>query len=343
MKTKGQVTMFLLVGIVLVIVVGVLFTLTKEKTTTETKKQQEQAQESLVVAPTAKAYVEGCLSNEAKNAVFFSGFQGGYIWIPPSIPTIPTIYANASYWFYQGNDISPSQELIAQQIADYIDQFALSCILALDDNLPGYNITRSGTLQSTVKIREEDVVIEAQLPLTITTTGNEQQMDAFSVIVPVPLGKVLGVADAIVDLFAADPTMIDFTGIASQPLDVALYHFDTYEKVITIREDTTQLNGYPLQFSFGIQMQPVPGNRAPVITVEPYLEAPLGLIILNITVLDPDNDPLTYSIIHDQATISPEGIMSFTPPEPGLFTPLITVTDPLNASDFIMLLINVTG
>ncbi|MBI2549111.1 hypothetical protein HYW21_07215 [Candidatus Woesearchaeota archaeon] len=343
MSTKGQITLFLIVGIVLVIVVGTLFTLTKGKTTTETKKQQEQAQESLVVAPTAQVYVESCLSNEAKNALFFSGFQGGYIWIPPSIPTLATFYANTSYWFYQGNDISPSTTLIAQQIADYVDQFALSCILALEDNLPGYNITNYGTLQSTVQIREEDVLVQTQFPLTIATPGNEQQIDAFNVLVPVPLGKVLTVGHAVVDLFAADPTMIDLSGIAAQPVDVAVYHLDTYEKVVTIREDTTQLNGYPLQFSFAVQMQPGLGNRAPIITIEPYHEAPLGLILLNITAVDPDHDPLTYAILDDQATINAEGMVSFTPTESGLYTPIVTVTDPLNASDFIMLMINVTG
>jgi len=225
MKKRGQVTVFVIVGI-LVILAFLLFFYLIEKTTIFTPDvviPQE-------VAP-VKRYVESCVQDIGEKTVIKLGMQSGYVEIPEEIAMNPGAYISVGgpiklpYWYLNGIDTSPTLANMQSQISDYVSKNLKSCLRNFSD-FDEFIIEEKGEIKTKTVIAEEEVVITIDYPLVIKNKMGDKitTLSKYAASVPVRLKKIYRLAKEImksenkdmflekttIDLMALDPE-ISFT------------------------------------------------------------------------------------------------------------------------------------
>ena len=142
-KKRGQVTTFIVLGIIIVAsLIGGYFA--KDYIT---KSSWERSYEKSLVVPkqaeTVKNYVDSCISEIAIKSVDLSGQQGGYVVIPEDQFKDPldrfsnslTIFSGfrTPYWYYKANNNvevfqKPSLNEIEEELSSYMDSSLRECL-----------------------------------------------------------------------------------------------------------------------------------------------------------------------------------------------------------------------
>ncbi len=79
-KTKSQITLLMIVGLVLFIVVGLLFYLSKLTIKKPSQQNVKETQETAIEIQPIKEFITQCLDKTAKDSLYLLGKQGGYIY-----------------------------------------------------------------------------------------------------------------------------------------------------------------------------------------------------------------------------------------------------------------------
>ncbi|MBC8494594.1 hypothetical protein H8D36_00390 [archaeon] len=131
---RGQITLFALLGIVLIIVVALIFLIMNQSRTSPGLDAQQTG---------ASFFVKSCVSNLLTEGNLIISNQGGYIY-PPQ-PTTELFIYNIPY-FDDGVVLAAT---IEENLASYIDENMDSCIQSSDFeglNLEGLSVTTSSVM-----------------------------------------------------------------------------------------------------------------------------------------------------------------------------------------------------
>jgi hypothetical protein len=204
---SAQVTVFIIIGIILLLTVGVIVYFQYAYKKVPTFELSEEP---------VTAYIQQCLVDITEEGVLLAGQNGGYIFqeelsdeqkeflelLPFNSDTL--LLANGKqqlrYWYYQMNDgidrvAIPELEKQAEddgsiqdQLERYVEQQLPVCL----DNFEalektGKVITETGELSVSVLIADQAVEVTASLPLEIDEAGTTTTQDSFSATVPVGL------------------------------------------------------------------------------------------------------------------------------------------------------------
>ncbi len=227
MKKRGQITVFVIVGI-LVILGFLLFFYLRERTTIFTPEVVVPQE----IAP-IKRYVESCMQDIGEKAVIMLGMQSGYVEIPEEIAMNPQAYINVGgpiklpYWYLNGIDISPTLANMQSQISDYVSKNLKDCLKNFSD-FDEFIIEEKGEIRTKTVIAEEDVIITTDYLLVIKNRKGDKitEWSLYTTSVPVRLKKIYRLAKGImnaenkdmflekttIDLMALDPE-IPFTDL----------------------------------------------------------------------------------------------------------------------------------
>jgi len=221
MKKRGQITVFVIVGI-LVILGFLLFFYLREKTTffsPEIVVPQE-------IAP-IKRYVESCMQDIGEKAVIRLGMQSGYVEIPEEIAMNPQAYINVGgpvklpYWYLNGVDTSPTLANMQSQISDYVSKNLKSCLKNFSD-FDEFIIEEKGEVSIKTVIAEEEVIITADYLLVIKNRKGDKitEWSLYTTSVPVRLKKIYRLAKGIMEAenkgMFLEKTTIDLMALDSE-------------------------------------------------------------------------------------------------------------------------------
>ena len=185
MKKKGQVTTFIIIGAIILLIVGGTFVVRNYVLKSVIERELEKAEAVPLQIKPVKAQLESCLNQITMEGVKQLEAQGGYIDIPvdpvPATPVNP--FSNklqvvpgleVPYWFYEtSNGVQktqvPSKEEMQNQLASYINNNFLTCVTNLTSyTSSGYEFTEEKQPISKVLIQSDSVVVEVDYPLSIT-------------------------------------------------------------------------------------------------------------------------------------------------------------------------------
>lgn len=155
----GQVTVFIITGIILlaVFISLILIFSEKQKGPTIPKNPGIEA---------VKNQVEQCLLQTTKEAIFWNSKNGGYF----ALPELSThfIYQNGPYYVYHNQCLVLKKEDFERELEKYLDKFLIFCLNFKSFEKQGYNITIIGSSVKTyIKINQKSVVSTATIPLKI--------------------------------------------------------------------------------------------------------------------------------------------------------------------------------
>ncbi len=198
MHKKGQLTLFAIIGIVLLLTAGIVIYFT-------TKKISAPLEE--IIAPEdvkpVHGYVSACLYDVGREAVTLLGQQGGYIYIQAEIEKTPTSYIpldsfnmfKIPYWYYEGEDRVPTLAQMQGEASRYVKENIRRCTGDFSGFAKIYTVAEKGGILPETLFAEEEVIIRLKWPLDVATAEKTTSLKEYAARLPVRLKQMWELAN----------------------------------------------------------------------------------------------------------------------------------------------------
>ncbi len=200
MNKQGQLTIFIILGIVLLISVGLVMYLT-------TKKVVKPIEEEVIVPEDVRPvyeFVQGCAKDISHQGIGLLGLQGGFIDLPGIIERTPTAYISIDtmnefkvpLWYYEGEDRTPSIGFMEREIARYVNERLKECVGDFQPFKDRFAVVEEGNVMTRTIIADDQVLVRIAWPLALTAQERTTRIKDFVVHMPVRLKQMWALANA---------------------------------------------------------------------------------------------------------------------------------------------------
>lgn len=191
MKKRGQITVFIVIGIVILFAVGfVLYAATiQEKLRQFTTKETEIEQ-----------FIGSCINDVSKEAIQRIGVTGGYLDVPQEIQINPRSYLSFApntepkipLWYYRGEQRIPSRKSIEQQISRYVSSNINTCINDFAAFKDRFTVRSIGNITTETTIADTSVFVKVTYPVEAQekSTGILSRTQPVGRSIDVKLGRI---------------------------------------------------------------------------------------------------------------------------------------------------------
>jgi len=212
MQKRGQVTVFIIAGVVIlaaaVILLLVRSTLVKEELAREPT-------ESVLLGAPVKQYVESCLKQTAEDALVYIGQHGGYY----ELPEVFDPKFSLPYYFYEGDSTFLSRDDVEKEVSAYIDNMLFFCTRNFVPFREQGVTIQAEEVSATTTLFDEKATIDVLYPLTITRGDVSTALSRFSVEVPVRTGTIHDVTGEFLTFQEENPDVICISCLVGLALD----------------------------------------------------------------------------------------------------------------------------
>ena len=139
MNKKGQVTVFIILGILIVATIGTFLILKSSSTTEVVEEKQEVVISGTQLSGGVQIFIEQCMKKTAQKAVTFIGERGGYYNLPEQSDNQILL----PFYIYKNDKFILSEEELKQQLGLYMEKelpFCLRNFVVFKEH--GYEIKR---------------------------------------------------------------------------------------------------------------------------------------------------------------------------------------------------------
>ncbi len=189
MTKKGQVTVFIMVGIVMVLVLGITIFL-MQKVTKERLQAEAEQPLALREEPLQQA-VDDCVQDSLERAVFFISRQGGYYQTPP--PYFEFAVFKVPYYFDQQVLSVPTKVEVEKNLAEFIRHDFAVCEEEI--NRFPQKITIAGEPTMQVSLFPSTIRATVTIPLRLHIGESIVTVDQFQAKISSELSTILEVRD----------------------------------------------------------------------------------------------------------------------------------------------------
>lgn len=198
MLKRGQVTIFIVVGILIIFLTASIF-LVKTFLVGEELKEVDPTP---LLSDSVKNYIESCIEKTGRNALIFVAQQGGYYELPElSEFGLP-------YYLYKNKNYAVSKDKLEQELSKYVDGMLFFCI---QNFIPlkkaGLDIEQKEIITAT-KVFDKKVVFDVIFPITIKQNSLAKSLAYFSQTIPSKLGAIHNMSLEFTNLDEKNPDSI---------------------------------------------------------------------------------------------------------------------------------------
>jgi hypothetical protein len=326
---RGQITIFLIVGIVILALFATMFyfiSVSQKKTLL----LEETTPLSSQFRPQISLYVESCLRETAIPAIYLVGRQGGRIY-PNEDEVLITEDEVISFRYLDGAQVSNKDD-IANDLNQYIEENLIDCTGTFDVfESQGVKIQQGSPKASTI-IKPDSIGLTLRYPLEVISSGDIFEMSSFTTDVPIRLGSILDTEQEIINDHAEQPFLFNFAKYASTDKVVVSFPFDSETSIFSIYDPESVVEGLPYYYWFAI--------KDTISNLPPELDHIQNIVLtegtpftLTVDATDPEEDALIFSSNSDVFPISEDGVFDLIPTRKGAFMVVVSVEDTKGNSD----------
>lgn len=209
---RGQVTIFIIIAVILIALVGMFFAVRQSIVTTKIP---------IAIEPVYNSFL-GCVEESVLSGVDVLESQGGYIDLPlfepgsnymPFSSQLDFLGTAIPYWYYvSGNNIPkeqvPSKVLMQDELANFIESKIYDCDLSRFYE-QGYLISQ-GTPKAEVDIQDNNIIVKISMKLSIEISGETYLVNRHDVSVNSHLGKLYDSAKNVYDQEQSEMFLEDY-------------------------------------------------------------------------------------------------------------------------------------
>jgi hypothetical protein len=240
-KKRGQLTLFIILGIVIIFAISLIFILTKSN-----------LQDSLFTSSSSKAQVsliendlKDCFEQRVLSAIWSAGLNVGYVESPRGDfkeTSLGIIY----YGLKDQKDQILSKEEIEKEIKAYIDSSIPFC-LNIDDELE----PKFEELDSLVSIKQDFVEVKLEIPFYLEELNSKTKSNQrYKTTVPIRLGKIVDLSHEIVKKQKESGDMIPITYLTTFDVDIIFDYYDDKTLIYIINDKESTINEISYSFAF---------------------------------------------------------------------------------------------
>ena len=245
MKKKAQITIFLLLGLVVLgFFVFLAYFISEFSRATEVETRD---------IDTLKTYVEGCIKHTGSYGLFKIGRQGGYI-TPPEKTYIRS-YATLSYAFSEHKNTLPDLDFIEKELENYIDNNLPACLNDFEEFKNQGLTVEPKHITTDVKFTTTDVILDVHYPLKVIEGNKKTKISDFKLHVPVRIRRIHEISDDIAERKILNPEYIDLTFLGDVDVNTTVMTYDDGVQVFVIEDPKSELEAHQYKFMFASEMQ----------------------------------------------------------------------------------------
>lgn len=235
-KKRGQLTLFIIVAVVLVIGIAGYFIM-----------KDVVLSKPIAGSEIIRGAMEDCLTYTSKNALYFVAFQGGYNTRPEKNFNYDPSYF--SYYYYEGQDMMPSLDFIEEEMGAYVAENLGLCLDSLE--VAGFKIDYN-SFDVDVDISKEGVEFTVMSPITLSREEASMivELKRFPVFHETKLYDMYEISRFFVDDQLESPETYCISCITTMASEAGIYFylFPVFENIILVMafED----NNEPLVLNF---------------------------------------------------------------------------------------------
>jgi hypothetical protein len=329
MAKKGQITFFILIGIVIVIIGGFFFYLNNVQEE-ELGYTIEDVQKTPTEMQPIKNFVDECIKRVAMPGLDMLGMQGGYI--SPEAPYFVTEKYAIAYHYYNGENKSPTLYDMENQLSIFIGSALPLCI----DDFKQFQETgkdiRAGSIYAKINIGENEVILEVDYPISIKKDEKTVSINKFIHKIPIRLGHIYTINQQIIGQIKNNPKAVDFAFLSQHDLKVTLLPHSDDTIVYTLHDSKSRVDNQTYLFMFANKIEL---NSAPELDFIPDFVTTKGkAFTYDVNANDFDDDIVRYfaeTTLFDIDETS--GIINFIPEYSGDYDVEIIAKDSKGNSD----------
>ena len=228
---KGQVTVFIIIGILLVAAAGAYFYLKASEAEAGIKPVEVTG-----IASAVNLFVNDCVRDTSEEAVLWIGMQGGYYKVPE--PIFPFGVFDVPVFYDEGEPQHvPTAQEFGDQLGIYVSDNLDFCLNNFESFLSqGYSF-ETGEITPKVLVGEKKVLFNVNYPITVRLQDASQSIDTFGAEVDVQIPKMIKTANQYLDAQADVPDAFRMKQIMDASFDN-----DVVTETIEFRDGFVMLN-----------------------------------------------------------------------------------------------------
>lgn len=330
MKRQGQITLFVIIGILVVFVISITLLVRETSTKRELTTEIERGVLPSDVMP-IQNYMDACLGDALAPAIFLLGIQGGYI--NPPDDALLTTHSVVAYGAIDGRSVLPRREEIQRELEAYLEESIKVCsasLVVFEDQ--GFKIERKEA-KATVSIAQDAVLALVEYPHEVAYLDLIYTIEKFFASVPIRLGFVLDELDLIVKTVTKSPEYVDYNGLSQRGGHVSVMPYDEQTILYSFQDKNSTIDDAPFTFMFAVRDETV--NTAPeLLFIENMVMTKGDPFTYEVIAMDAENDRLTFSTDNPSFPIDVDtGSLNVTPPQVGIYQVVFGVRDTHGLTD----------
>lgn len=198
---KGQVTVFVIIGLVLVSLIALSIAFKEEIMEQASKIEITKVLTMSKEARTVQSDMENCLTELAEFGLAVMGLQGGYTTLGTRIHHTETTskmnylpYFGTAYLYYKGQNLVPTKEMMEKQLSNFMTTGIGMC----EKEYTGLEIDY-GEVRVSTNIQEDEIKFSLDMDVKVKKGDRESGFKNAKAEVPVRLGTIRNVLDDIID------------------------------------------------------------------------------------------------------------------------------------------------
>jgi hypothetical protein len=210
---QAQVTVFIILGILLLLAFGLIYVV---KTEVITFNPEELA---VFQKGNVEDYLSACIQQLGEEAIFKIGQQGGYLELPPEISGDPgrnlvtSPLTKVPFWAYQDKTSIPPLSDIKIRIDNYIQDNLRNCIFQFTPFMQQYDFLEKSSITANTEIVENKVIFNVHWDIDIRNKAGERVTETIEHLAesPIKLKKAYDTAKLITEREMGELKLEDIT------------------------------------------------------------------------------------------------------------------------------------
>ena len=244
MKKRGQVTIFIILGIVIIAMVGIFLYLSEFNIKSLIGIQTETIPSEILPI---YEFVSDCVKLNGEDTLYLIGQQGGYSYLPEN-----SLEIDIPYYFDGENKFLPGKEIIEEQIGNYMNIKMFFCTESFVD-FSDFEVAQSFP-DTEVIILDNIVNMQVNYPLRIKKGYTTYELSEFTETFEIRLGTIYEAAKEIIYLQEQNPPEICISCIIDLSMEKDLsINIEDYREdnvIFTIADHNSILLERPYKFVF---------------------------------------------------------------------------------------------
>ena len=221
---RGQITVYMIVGVVILIHVVLLFYFRGSLLREVSSEKQIEISSVPEQFTEVQEEIKACTDKFVLDSIYTLGVYGGYFY-RDNLNKIEYLGVNLTYLHYGKKSYTPSVTAMEQELSRFINENLL-----FNCNINSTNIgVNYGKITSQVDIKDSSVIVSVNWPIQLKKGSLTSEIDKISLSYPSRLGKIRNVVDLIVKQQIRDKPQLCLTCMSRIAADNNLF-VNTYNQ-----------------------------------------------------------------------------------------------------------------